>query len=162
MSLVDDWPDFLKPVMPAPIANVPKSPSPNKINNSQEISPAVSCITYNRVNWSLHVRKEVFTPAETLNPPQALHLIFLQIVKDVFNITPCLRITDNDKRSAITILQGYGVTPNNLQESHRTHVKKHLIELARSWPLYFSRLFIASAAPPVSIFFFFRKINIFE
>lgn len=150
MFIVDDWPDFLKPVMPAPVATVPKQPIMNNNSNSQDITPAVSCITYNRVSWTLHIRKEVFSPSEALTPPTALQLIFLQIAKDVLGVTPCIRLSEADKRAAAAILQGYGVTADTLDGQHRAHVKKHLIEMARSWPLYFSRLFIASASPPVS------------
>merc|ERR1719468_602757 len=41
--------------------------------------------TYNRVPWTLKIRKEVFSPSETVNSPLAINLIFCQIVTDVFS-----------------------------------------------------------------------------
>ena len=34
---------------------------------------------YNRVPWSLKVRKELFSPSETVNSPLAVNLIFCQV-----------------------------------------------------------------------------------
>ncbi len=34
---------------------------------------------YNRVDWNLNVRKEVFSPSEVVNSPLAINLIFCQV-----------------------------------------------------------------------------------
>lgn len=108
-----------------------------------------ACVTYNRVPWLLRVRKEVFSPAEPIGPPSALHLIFCQIAADVFGITACMRITQNEKRAGVSMLSGYGVTAENLNSSHRANIKRSVVELARTWPLYFARLFPVSGAAQV-------------
>merc|ERR1719340_115555 len=46
--------------------------------------PSNTHYTYDRVPWTLKIRKEVFSPTETLNSPLAINLIFCQIVTDVF------------------------------------------------------------------------------
>ena len=53
-------------------------------------------LSYKHVQWSLHVRKEVFRPNEKLDTPLAIDLIFLQIIKD-FASSVCIRINDADK-----------------------------------------------------------------
>ena len=53
--------------------------------------------TYNMVPWTLHVRKELFSPSEnSLVHPLALHLIFCQVVQDTYN-DACLRIGHEDR-----------------------------------------------------------------
>lgn len=122
---------------------------------------AAACVTYNRVSWLLRVRKEVFSPSEPLGPPTALHLIFCQIVGDVYGLTPCLRLTQNEKRAGVNMLSGYGVTAENFNNSHRANIKRNVIELARTWPLYFSRLFPVSGAAQVSRFLH-QKLEIYR
>lgn len=51
------------------------------------------------------------------------------------------------------MLSGYGVTAENYNNNHRANVKRNVIELARTWPLYFSRLFPVSGAAQVSILY---------
>jgi myosin-15 len=110
---------------------------------------ASACVTYNRVSWLLRVRKEVFSPNEALGPPSILHLIFCQIVGDVYGITPCLRLSQAEKRAGVNMLSGYGITAENYNSSHRANIKRNVIELARTWPLYFARLFPVSGAAQV-------------
>lgn len=109
--------------------------------------PAAACLTYNRVPWKLRVRKEMFRPSEPIGPPAALDLLFAQICYDVFGTLPCLRITPQERRNAINLLGGHGVTAENVKGQVRAIVKRHLIDMARGWPLYFARLFIVSASP---------------
>lgn len=110
--------------------------------------PAAACLTYNRVPWKLRVRKEVFHPMESISSPAALDLLFAQVSADVFGFTSCLRITPPEKRNALNLLGGHGVTAETLKsQSVRAIVKRHLIDMARGWPLYFARLFIVSGSP---------------
>ena len=78
-------------------------------------------LSYTKVHWSVHIRKEVinsfsdlisssflkipyildiffkvFSPNEKLNTPLAIELIFMQIVRD-FTSTCCIRISDKDR-----------------------------------------------------------------
>lgn len=130
----DDWSS--PGAIPAPV------PAPPSLK-----SPAAACLTYNRVPWKLRVRKEVFRPSEPIGPPAALDLLFAQIASDVFGNTPCLRISQQEKRSAINLLSGHGVTAENMRSQVRAIVKRHLVDMARGWPLYFARLFIVSGSP---------------
>lgn len=130
----DEW----TPVIPAP------APVPPSLK-----SPASACLTYNRVPWKLRVRKEVFRPSEPIGPPAALDLLFVQIASDVFGITSTLRINPQDKRAALNLLGGHGVTADNMKGQIRAIVKRHLIDMARSWPLYFARLFVVSGSPQI-------------
>lgn len=129
----DDWP---VPVIPAPV------PAPPSLK-----SPASACLTYNRVPWKLRVRKEVFHPNEALGPPAALDLLFAQIASDVLGATSCLRIAPQEKRAALNLLGGHGVTIDNMRTQVRAIVKRHLVDMARGWPLYFARLFVVSGSP---------------
>ncbi|KAJ8956705.1 hypothetical protein NQ318_014060 [Aromia moschata] len=118
-------------------------------DKTERTEGVAACVTYNRVSWILRVRKEVFSPSEPLGPPSSLHLIFCQIVGDVYGLTPCLRLTQNEKRAGVNMLSGYGITAENYNSSHRANVKRSVIELARTWPLYFARLFPVSGAAQV-------------
>lgn len=160
---MQEWPEFMRPIQTPPASKSPLTIQQNQqqINNHQSSPKAASrllplgsaaCITYNRVSWLLRVRKEVFSPAEPIGPPSALHLVFCQIVADVYGVTACLRINQNDKRAGMTMLSGYGVTSDNLNSPHRANIKRNVVELARTWPLYFARLFPVSGAAQVSKF----------
>ncbi|XP_059608839.1 unconventional myosin-XV [Phlebotomus argentipes] len=138
--VIDDWP---MPAIPAPV------PAPPSFK-----TPATACLTYNRVPWKLRVRKEVFRPGEALGPPASLDLLFAQIATDVFGRTASLRIAPADRRAALNLLEGHGVTLENMSGQVRAIVKRHLVDLARNWPFYFARLFTVSGSsqlPEVSI-----------
>lgn len=124
------------PVIPAPVL------APHSLK-----SPASACFTYNRIPWKLRVRKEVFRPNESMGTPAALDILFAQVSSDVFGLTSTLRITNQEKRQAINLLNGHSVTAENLRGQVRAIVKRHLVEMARGWPLYFARLFIVSGSP---------------
>lgn len=127
------------------IGHDPPAPvMPTQLNN-----PASACLTYNKVQWKLHVRKEVFRPNESVNAPAALDLIFSQIISDVLGITPCLRITPQERRTAIDLLNSHGITRDSLSISVRVIVKRHLLDMARGWPLYFSRMFSLNTSPVI-------------
>lgn len=149
----------MRPIQTPPSSKSPITTSTHQVTETRQ-SPktatrllplgAAACVTYNRVSWLLRVRKEVFSPSEALGPPAALHLMFCQIVADVYGTTPCLRLSQNDRRAGMNMLSGYGVKPENLNSPHRAHIKRNIIELARTWPLYFARLFPVSGAAQVS------------
>lgn len=131
--------DYPMSAIPAPVP-VPVPPSLK--------SPAAACLTYNRVPWRLRVRKEVFTPKESIGSPAALDLLFAQVAGDVLGITSCLRINAQEKRNALNLLGGHGVSVENVKSQQvRAIVKRHLVDMARNWPLYFARLFIVSGSP---------------
>jgi myosin-15 len=126
--------DFATPSIPKPVlAPMLKSPS--------------SCLTYNnRVGWKLKVKKEVFRPNEQIGPPIILDLLFAQIVSDVTGA--CLRMSIKEKRQAMTFLSSHGVNLENVKgQAVRNIVKRQLVEMARTWPLYFSRLFLVNGSP---------------
>lgn len=131
MDMIID--DFAQPSIPKPVlAPMLKSPA--------------SCLTYNnRVGWKLRVKKEVFRPNENVGPPVILDLLFAQIVTDING--PCLRITQKEKRQALSLLSSHGVNLENLKGQVRNIVKRQLVDMARTWPLYFSRLFIVNGSP---------------
>lgn len=137
----------MRPVVTPP----PINKSPVNVATTSKLLPhgSAACVTYNRVSWTLRVRKEYFTPTEGLGPPTALHLMFCQIVNDVFGVTPCIRLSQADRRAGLNMLNGYGVTVENMGNPHRAHIKRHIVDLAKTWPLYFSRLFLVSGAGQV-------------
>ncbi|XP_066258344.1 unconventional myosin-XV isoform X2 [Euwallacea similis] len=156
---VQEWPEFMRPIKTPPS----KSPVHNRSVSEEaedsrtptspnKVLPlgASAYVTYNRVSWLLRVRKEYFSPSEPLGPLNALHLIFCQIVGDVYGLTPCIRLTPSEKRAGVNMLSGYGVTAENYNNSHRANIKRNAIELARTWPLYFARLFPVSGAAQLS------------
>lgn len=136
------------PKSPIPYSEQPQKESPKAAARLAPLGVS-ACVTYNRVSWLLRVRKEVFSPNEALGPPSILHLIFCQIAGDVYGLTPCLRLTQAEKRAGVNMLSGYGVTAENFNTSHRANIKRNVIELARTWPLYFARLFPVSGAAQV-------------
>lgn len=124
------------PVIPAPVLASPSLKS-----------PASACFTYNRISWKLRVRKEVFRPNESMGTPAALDILFVQVASDVLGLTSTLRINNHEKRQAINLLSGHSVSAENLRGQVRAIVKRHLVDMARGWPLYFARLFIVSGSP---------------
>jgi myosin XV len=128
--------DFSSPVIPAPVLAPPSLKS-----------PAAACMTYNRVPWQLKVRKEVFRPSEPIGPPAALDLMFVQVASDVLGVTASLRIAPQERRAGVNLLGGHGVTAENMKSHVRAIVKRHLVDMARGWPLYFARLFVVSGSP---------------
>lgn len=136
-----DEPDMSMNELPSPVIPAPVLAPPSLK------SPASACLTYNRVPWKLRIRKEVFRPNEPLGPPAALDLLFAQVASDIFGLTSSLRITTQEKRQAINLLNGHNVNTDNMRGQVRAIVKRHLVDMARGWPLYFARLFIVSGSP---------------
>merc|ERR1712088_854406 len=93
-----------------------------------------SFFTYNRVPWTLKIRKEVFSPSETLNSPLAINLIFCQIVTDVFSPL-CIRFSNEDRSRMKTILDEYSINLKTVfSNSHKLSTKKNIIEVAKDFP----------------------------
>ncbi|EFX88395.1 hypothetical protein DAPPUDRAFT_191611 [Daphnia pulex] len=101
--------------------------------------------TYNNVPWTLHVRKELFSPSENaLVHPLGLHLIFCQVVQDTYN-DACLRISRDDRVKMQQMLENYGISPENATNGHhKITLKRNVVEMAKEWPLYFARLYPVS------------------
>lgn len=103
-------------------------------------------LMYNKVPWTLHVRKEVFWPSERLENPTVLYLIYCQVVQDVYN-NACIRINKDQRVKMKSMLEGYGVNKNNyLTKELNQKVKKVIVDTAKEWPTYFCRLFPVAAS----------------
>jgi len=74
----------------------------------------------------------------------------LQLIKNL-NVR---YITENEAFSLLMdmnlffqLLDSYGVTINNLHSSHqKVTIKKNIVDMAKEWPLYFSRIFPVSVS----------------
>ncbi|XP_058797715.1 unconventional myosin-XV [Phymastichus coffea] len=143
---IEEWPEFLKPVMPP--ADKPEIEKVQEIVDTKLYPQASNThFTYNRVTWTLRVKKEVFAPNETLTTPLALHLVFCQVAYDVL-ATSNIRISKEDRQNMLKMLANYGVTLDNLQSTqHKITIKKNVVDMARQWPLYFARIFPVSIGP---------------
>lgn len=142
---IQEWPEFLKPVLPP--ADKPEIEKVQEIVNTKLYSQTSNAhFTYNRVTWTLRVKKEVFAPNETLNSPLALHLVFCQVAYDVL-ATSSIRIAKEDRQNMLKMLDNYGVTLDNLQSTqHKITIKKNIVDMAKQWPLYFARIFPVSVS----------------
>jgi len=113
--------------------------------------PSTTHYTYDRVPWTLKIRKEVFSPSETLNSPLAINLIFCQIVTDVFSPL-CIRFSNEDRSRMKTILDEYSINLKTVfSNSHKLSTKKNIIEVAKDFPTYFSRLYPVSSTQSTDI-----------
>ncbi|XP_056017857.1 unconventional myosin-XV-like isoform X8 [Ostrea edulis] len=98
-------------------------------------------LSYHNVPWTLNLRKEVFHPRERLENPMALHLVFCQVVQDVYN-GGCVRINKEDRIKMRGMLESYGINKDNyLGGSFKNQVKKIVVDTAKEWPTYFAKLF---------------------
>ncbi|KAK0083093.1 hypothetical protein PV325_009335 [Microctonus aethiopoides] len=143
---IEEWPEFLKPVLPP--AEKPEIEKVQEIIDTKLHPPtSTTHFTYNRVSWTLRIKKEVFAPNETLPSPLALHLVFCQIAYDVL-ATSSIRITKEERHNMLKMLDNYGVTLDNLQSTqHKITIKKNIVDMAKQWPLYFARIFPVSIGP---------------
>ncbi|XP_044008895.1 unconventional myosin-XV [Aphidius gifuensis] len=143
---IEEWPEFLKPVLPP--AEKPEIEKVQEAIDTKLYPPASTThFTYNRVSWTLRVKKEVFLPNEILTSPLSLHMVFCQIAYDVL-ATSNIRITKDERQNMLKLLDNYGVTLDNLQSTqHKITIKKNVIDMAKQWPLYFSRIFPVSIGP---------------
>ncbi|XP_078484828.1 unconventional myosin-XV isoform X2 [Ciona intestinalis] len=82
---------------------------------------------YRNVDWKLMVRKEYFLPKEAFDSAVVVHLLFIQIQKDIQRGSP--RILTSEKPKSL---------PN---ERSSTAVKKKFVATAiNTWKIYFSRI----------------------
>ncbi|XP_064628723.1 unconventional myosin-XV-like isoform X2 [Lineus longissimus] len=135
------------PKLASPLSPTPPGPHFESLEVIERIKTelhapnAAPYFMYTRVPWQLYIRKEFFSPAERLDNPVALTLVFCQIVQDIF-VHPCVRISKDERVRMKSLLESHGVTPLNYTSSvHKNQVKKMVIELARDWPNYFSRFY---------------------
>ena len=61
-------------------------------------------LSYTDVPWWLDIRKEVFSPSETLSNPKTIDLIFYQIVRDVLQRPSIIRIPANGRQDMKRLL----------------------------------------------------------
>ncbi|PVD39191.1 hypothetical protein C0Q70_01819 [Pomacea canaliculata] len=99
-------------------------------------------LMYSKVPWSLLIRKEVGVLAsERLDNSTILHLVYCQVVQDVFN-NACVRISKEQRIKMRSMLDGHGVEKSNyLTKELSLQVKKVIVDTAKEWPTYFCRLF---------------------
>ena len=101
--------------------------------------PTTTHVTYDRVPWTLKIRKELFSPSETVTSPLAINLIFCQIVTDVFSPL-CIRLSPEDRSRMKTLLDEYEVGLKNVfSNQHKLSTKKNIIDMAKEFPTYFAR-----------------------
>ncbi|XP_039291022.1 unconventional myosin-XV [Nilaparvata lugens] len=131
--------EFLTPAV-EPLPTVTGPPEAN-LSTKMHPNPSAAYFTYNRVSWKLNVRKEVFSPKETVSSPLVLHLVFCQVVGDVLNKqTP--RINKEERTEMIQLLERFHVTAANMHSTqHKASTKRAVVDMARHWLTYFSRMF---------------------
>ncbi|QQP35410.1 Myosin 15 [Caligus rogercresseyi] len=99
---------------------------------STKLHPPNSSTSYlytRNVPWNLHIRKEIFSPSESLSNPLLIHLIFTQIVKDASRAKKPLRLTVEESTRLRTLLDEYSITLENVGSTkHRLSTKKNIIE----------------------------------
>ncbi|KAI5728804.1 hypothetical protein M8J77_021338 [Diaphorina citri] len=134
----------------APSNNVPAPHLPHH-NSGTDVSKTIlypplssAYFAYNRVTWKLNVRKEVFSPKESVSSPLVLHLVFCQIVSDTLT-QPSPRISPEERSEMMQLLEQYGVTISNMHTGqHKASTKRAVLDMARHWLMYFSRIFSIS------------------
>ncbi|XP_075232051.1 unconventional myosin 10A isoform X3 [Lycorma delicatula] len=132
--------EFLAPVEPLPPQNPPEAVLATKLHTC----PSAAHFSYNRISWKLNVRKEVFSPKESISSPLVLHLVFCQVVTDVLN-KQNPRINKDERSEMIQLLERFHVTAANMQSAqHKASTKRAVVDMARHWLTYFSRLFPVS------------------
>lgn len=143
----EEYPEFLRPVDAAPPPTIPTRGGARAVDSLKtKLFPASTApyLTYTKVPWRLRIRKEVFTPGEMLDNATLLHLVFSQIVGDVY-ADACIRLTSDENARLRSVLEDSGVSPSNAQgPSVSLQTKRQIVEAARALPLYFSRIFPAS------------------
>ena len=106
--------------------------------------PNKTFFSYSQVPWTLHLKKEVFSPSERLEHSTSLDLIFLQVMKDYVATPLCIRMTEKDKNQLTNLLETSGYINPVLSsdfESFTDGLKRQIVDTARDWPYYFTRLF---------------------
>merc|ERR1711899_245776 len=135
--------EFLQPIDDRPPIVVDEDDYQAMEETKTQIHPpnTQSFFTYNRVPWTLKIRKEVFSPSETAQSPLAINLIFCQIVTDVFSPL-CIRLSSEDRSRMKTLLDEYNINLKNIfSGQHKLSTKKSIIEVAKEFATYFARLY---------------------
>uniref|UniRef100_A0A915K2X2 SH3 domain-containing protein n=1 Tax=Romanomermis culicivorax TaxID=13658 RepID=A0A915K2X2_ROMCU len=101
----------------------------------------LSVLTYENAPWRLKIRKELFYPNESLDEEELMNLLFYQIISDCKEPNP-FRIRPKDRDMVANHLRSYDVNFTSMQNEKITNgLKKSVIDIARSWPLYFCKMF---------------------
>ncbi|CAB3362581.1 Hypothetical predicted protein [Cloeon dipterum] len=140
---IEESSEFLQPVDSSTPVSIDREFARSLENIKTKLYSANSAnhFTYNRVNWKLHIRKEVFSPNEVLSNPLALHLVFCQVVQDALSLA-CIRISREERNKMRKMLDSYGITLSNLHSPHhKVTIKKNIVDIAKDWPTYFARIF---------------------
>ncbi|GLH06473.1 Unconventional myosin IC [Gryllus bimaculatus] len=144
---IEESSEFLKPVDSKPPTEITRNDLGRNIETMKTklFGPSnAAYFTYNRVSWKLMVKKEVFSPTETLSSPLALHLVFCQVVQDCLG-GGCVRISREQRAKMKKLLDSYGVTLSNVHSGHqKVTIKKNVVDMAKDWPTYFARIFPVS------------------
>jgi len=104
-------------------------------------------VVYSYVNapWRLFLKKEVFSPGEKMDEALVVDLVVRQVMRDYAAAgSGSMRITERDKGQLTNLLEMNGFMGPVAEvelESFGEGLKRKVVELAREWPFYFSRLF---------------------
>lgn len=106
-----------------------------------------ACLTYGqKFPWKLRVKKEVFTPTETIESPIVINFIFAQILADLMGASQ--RISQAEKKQCFNFFKSHDIDLHSFHLAQIRNVTKcQLIDMCRSWPLYFSRFFAVNGSP---------------
>ncbi|XP_059156810.1 unconventional myosin-XV-like isoform X1 [Physella acuta] len=137
-------PDVVRPALPPPEVETKQNIDYSAFERViTELYPQnkKNFLIYSKVPWTINIRKEVFWPSEKLESPLALHLIYCQIVGDVYN-NGCVRINKDQRVKMRSMLESHGVNQHNyLTKELKPQIKKVVVDTAKEWPTYFCRLF---------------------
>ncbi|XP_063715217.1 unconventional myosin-XV-like isoform X2 [Symsagittifera roscoffensis] len=97
-------------------------------------------LRYDQVPWKFFVRKEMFSPTEKVEHPRLKTLLFHQIVSDVFS-TGSRKLNETEQSEMIKYLTDNNVRNFNAANYIPDEVKDHVIQSAKSWKLYFTRIY---------------------
>ncbi len=84
---------------------------------------------------------QIFFPDEELDDGVEIDTIFAQVVADCRQQATTPRIRSYERESVMQLLREYTSDGGNACCEVPTSVKLHVIEVARRWPLYFSRFY---------------------
>ncbi|XP_028967897.1 unconventional myosin-XV-like [Galendromus occidentalis] len=118
-----------------------RHPAPQHMQTKLFPLPQTPFLMYTKTRWELRIRKEVFSPLETLENPKKIHLVFAQIIREISSGTT-LRLTLPEINKIRALLSEFGITENNVNATaHKLQTKKAIIQQCKEFPNYFSRIF---------------------
>ncbi|KAH9423690.1 hypothetical protein DERP_005271 [Dermatophagoides pteronyssinus] len=121
-----------------------------KIKTKLFLKNEINFYAYSKCKFRLKMRKEMFTPSETIENPILLDLIFWQIVNDVYQ-TNCIRLNDNECQQLQKLLKSEGIHSYNPNVySAKQQFKRSVIECAKEFPSYFCRLYSVNGGKTLS------------